>query len=281
MDLDRGGQALLYGPDRRPSAGIRAARQGRDHPAPGDDASGRVSVGRRDPRDLDRPCPDAGRGVRLFARLDAGDAAAIPPARGASDPGDGDRGGDRPGLPRRDPRAGIGASRVWPATCSSVCRRPRRGAAPTPMGPRRATTRPNSRPRGCRAAAAMRRRAAWRRSTRCCSAGAGSARCGCCRRGSSLMSKKPHRRARRRRDGRHPDASRAGTPCPRRERPHPRARHDRRAQTFGHGGAGTSYSWADPTSGVSFTYVTNFVQPDPWHSARLDRVANLVHAAID
>src|SRR5580658_7654660 len=39
--------------------------------------------------------------------------------------------------------------------------------------------------------------------------------------------------------------------------------------TFGHGGAGTSYSWADPNSGVSFTYLTNFVQPDPWHSARL------------
>ena len=54
-----------------------------------------------------------------------------------------------------------------------------------------------------------------------------------------------------------------------------------RPQTFGHGGAGTSYSWADPTSGVSFTYLTNYVQPDPWHSARLDRIANLVHAAID
>ncbi len=52
-------------------------------------------------------------------------------------------------------------------------------------------------------------------------------------------------------------------------------------ETFGHGGAGTSYSWADPTSGVSFTYLTNGVQPDPWHSLRLDRVANLVHAAID
>ena len=52
-------------------------------------------------------------------------------------------------------------------------------------------------------------------------------------------------------------------------------------QTFGHGGVGSSYSWADPTSGVSFTYLTNFVSPDPWHSARLDRVANLVHAAID
>jgi CubicO group peptidase (beta-lactamase class C family) len=52
-------------------------------------------------------------------------------------------------------------------------------------------------------------------------------------------------------------------------------------QTFGHGGAGTSYSWADPTSGVSFSYLTNFMAPDPFHSTRLDRVANLVHAAID
>src|SRR5712692_8060896 len=51
-------------------------------------------------------------------------------------------------------------------------------------------------------------------------------------------------------------------------------------QTFGHGGAGASYSFADPTSGTSFTYITNFMSPDPWHSARLDRVANLVHAAI-
>jgi CubicO group peptidase (beta-lactamase class C family) len=51
--------------------------------------------------------------------------------------------------------------------------------------------------------------------------------------------------------------------------------------TFGHGGAGTSYSWADPVSGVSFSYLTNFVQPDPWHSARLDRISNLVHAAIE
>ena len=58
-----------------------------------------------------------------------------------------------------------------------------RRAAPTPMPPSRATTRPNSRRPGCRAAAAMRRRAAWRRSTRCCWAAAGSARCGCFRRG--------------------------------------------------------------------------------------------------
>jgi CubicO group peptidase (beta-lactamase class C family) len=51
--------------------------------------------------------------------------------------------------------------------------------------------------------------------------------------------------------------------------------------TFGHGGAGTCYSWADPSSGVSFAYLTNHVVPDPWHSLRMDRVSNIVHAAID
>ena len=45
---------------------------------------------------------------------------------------------------------------------------------------------------------------------------------------------------------------------------------------FGHGGVGSSYSWADPTSGVSFTYLTNYVYPDPWHSMRLDRVLEKV-----
>lgn len=52
-------------------------------------------------------------------------------------------------------------------------------------------------------------------------------------------------------------------------------------RTFGHGGVGTSYCWADPDSGVSFAYITNSRQPDPWHSRRLDIIANLVHSAID
>jgi CubicO group peptidase (beta-lactamase class C family) len=50
--------------------------------------------------------------------------------------------------------------------------------------------------------------------------------------------------------------------------------------TFGHGGAGSSYSWADPDSGVSFSYLTNCRAEEPWHTRRLDRVSNLVHAAI-
>jgi CubicO group peptidase (beta-lactamase class C family) len=51
-------------------------------------------------------------------------------------------------------------------------------------------------------------------------------------------------------------------------------------ETYGHGGVGSSYCWADPSSGVSFAYLTNCRIPDPWHSQRLDRVANFVHAAI-
>lgn len=50
--------------------------------------------------------------------------------------------------------------------------------------------------------------------------------------------------------------------------------------TFGHGGAGNSYCWADPESGVSFAYLTNCRVPDPWHSQRLDLVSNFVHSAI-
>jgi CubicO group peptidase (beta-lactamase class C family) len=52
-------------------------------------------------------------------------------------------------------------------------------------------------------------------------------------------------------------------------------------RTFGHGGVGSSYCWADPDSGVSFAYLTNSRVPDPWHSNRLDLVSNLVHSAID
>ena len=52
-------------------------------------------------------------------------------------------------------------------------------------------------------------------------------------------------------------------------------------RTFGHGGVGSSYCWADPDSGVSFAYLTNSRVPDPWHSARLDLISNAVHMAID
>jgi CubicO group peptidase (beta-lactamase class C family) len=52
-------------------------------------------------------------------------------------------------------------------------------------------------------------------------------------------------------------------------------------RTFGHGGVGSSYCWADPDSGVSFAYLTNSRVPDPWHSERMDRVSNFIHSAID
>lgn len=52
-------------------------------------------------------------------------------------------------------------------------------------------------------------------------------------------------------------------------------------RTFGHGGVGSSYCWGDPDSGVSFAYITNSRIPDPWHSRRLDLVANLVHSSIE
>jgi CubicO group peptidase (beta-lactamase class C family) len=51
-------------------------------------------------------------------------------------------------------------------------------------------------------------------------------------------------------------------------------------RTFGHGGAGSSYSWADPDSGLSFTYLTNARAPEPWHSRRLDRISNVAHSAL-
>jgi CubicO group peptidase (beta-lactamase class C family) len=50
--------------------------------------------------------------------------------------------------------------------------------------------------------------------------------------------------------------------------------------TFGHGGVGSSYSWGDPESSLSFSYLTNGRSEDPWHSRRLDRISNLAHAAL-
>ena len=89
--------------------------------------------------------------------------------------------------------------------------------------------------------------------------------------------------------GEHGDVAMTGIPMHRGLGPHVRGESDRirglgtigAPSVFGHGGAGSSYSWADPTSGVSFTYLTNHFSNEPFHSARLDRVANIVHAAID
>lgn len=50
--------------------------------------------------------------------------------------------------------------------------------------------------------------------------------------------------------------------------------------TFGHGGVGSSYCWADPASGVSCAFVSNCRQSDDWHNRRMDLISNVVHAAI-
>ncbi|MBU6455610.1 MAG: beta-lactamase family protein [Cyanobacteria bacterium REEB67] len=50
--------------------------------------------------------------------------------------------------------------------------------------------------------------------------------------------------------------------------------------TYGHGGVGTSYSFADPESGVSFTYLTNARMPEPGHSKRLEEIITMAHASI-
>jgi CubicO group peptidase (beta-lactamase class C family) len=52
------------------------------------------------------------------------------------------------------------------------------------------------------------------------------------------------------------------------------------ASTFGHGGAGSSYSWADPESGLSFSYLSNTRLEDPFNSQRIDRISSLAHAAL-
>lgn len=51
-------------------------------------------------------------------------------------------------------------------------------------------------------------------------------------------------------------------------------------RTFGHGGVGTSYTWADPETKVSFTYLTNSQLQEPLHSQRLDEVMVMAHAAV-
>ena len=66
-----------------------------------------------------------------------------------------------------------------------------------------------------------------------------------------LRDAQPYRRARRRADGRHPDASRPGAACARRERPHPRAGHDRRAGRRS-GMAGSGRPIPGPIRAVAF-----------------------------
>ncbi len=51
-------------------------------------------------------------------------------------------------------------------------------------------------------------------------------------------------------------------------------------RTFGHGGAGSSYCWADPVSGVSFAFLSNARLTNEAHDLRTEVLSNFVHAAI-
>jgi CubicO group peptidase (beta-lactamase class C family) len=51
--------------------------------------------------------------------------------------------------------------------------------------------------------------------------------------------------------------------------------------TFGHGGVGSSYCWADPESGTSFAFLCNLRAADEeWNIQRMDTLSTMVHAAI-
>jgi CubicO group peptidase (beta-lactamase class C family) len=51
-------------------------------------------------------------------------------------------------------------------------------------------------------------------------------------------------------------------------------------RTFGHGGVGSSYCWADPTSSVSFAFLSNCRQTEEFHTRRMDLLSSMAHAAI-
>ena len=295
---DRGGAVgagrarpvLLLRPDRRPRAGVQEARQGQHHGAADHHAPGGLPQRRRRQGRVDRPQAAARGGVRLPARVHAGLEGALSRPDRALDARRADRGGDRQGLPRRHPRDRHRAARACRASCMSACPRASSAAPPTctSRSRRRATAsspaptptpptgaRPARRAAGLRHGArdgralpddAERRRAqrhahSCRRA--CCNTpsattpATGSTSSWACR---CIAASGPTCAARPR-----TSAASAASPSPR---------------VFGHGGVGTSYCWGDPDSGVSFAYITNNRIPDPWHSKRLDLVANFVHSAI-
>ena len=51
-------------------------------------------------------------------------------------------------------------------------------------------------------------------------------------------------------------------------------------RTFGHGGAGSSYCWGDPDSGVSFAFLSNARHANDVHDARMNALSNIAHASI-
>ncbi len=51
-------------------------------------------------------------------------------------------------------------------------------------------------------------------------------------------------------------------------------------RTFGHSGVGTSFCWADPTSGLSFVFLSNCRRDNVWNNKRMDTLSTLAHASI-
>ncbi len=51
-------------------------------------------------------------------------------------------------------------------------------------------------------------------------------------------------------------------------------------RTFGHSGVGTSFCWADPTSGLSFAFLSNCRRDNVWNNKRMDTLSTLAHASI-
>lgn len=51
-------------------------------------------------------------------------------------------------------------------------------------------------------------------------------------------------------------------------------------RTFGHSGVGSSYCWADPTSGLSFAFLSNCRRDNAWHNKRMNTLSTLFHASI-
>ena len=202
-------------------------------------------------------------------------------------PGDVNRGGHWARLSRSRPRTRSSGRSGWIA-CASACRTICTTGSPTSTTRARAATRPSRTARipprtggpGSPAGVATPRRAIWRSSTRCCSDAA------CCAASACSAPRMVQYATRNHTDERIDEAM--GMPMHRGLGVHVRGTTPAirglgsiaSPSTFGHGGAGTSYSWADPETGVSFTYLTNGRVAEPWHSQRLDEIAVLAHAAV-
>ena len=254
----RARRAALHRPGRRSRARLRGQRQGRhhDHPAPRATRAASPTPTCRRPRGRITSC--CARSVCDFTlEWTPGSRVVLSPPRRALGRRGPDRGAHQDGLPRVHPRehrrAARPGRRAVRRPARSACTRARstctsrRTTAGGRSSAREESNPPSSGAPARRAAAATRPRARWRPSTRCWLAG-GHAQ----RRAAPLAA-----------DGR--STSRAtytgdrvdgymGMPMHRGLGPHVRGTTETirglgslaSPRTFGHGGVGSSYCWADP-----------------------------------